>query len=404
MDIGGTSSITTLTATATGNTVSYTGGVQTVHAADYYILNLSGSGTKTLGGTTTVAQDLTISAGITLTANQSLTVNGTTTIDGILSFTTNTGTKIFVGPVVVSSTGTWSNATEGFTFRGGITNNGGIFTGGTSGAYLFDTNTQALTGTLAIPTVTVTGVELTNNGTLSVTTSVTLTNGTAASLVNKGAMTIGTSLTVNDGSVTNNASSSITTGTTVAANSGTVSNNGALTVGTNLTGTGTGTLTQGAGATLDIGGTSSITTLTATATGNTVSYTGTAQTVHTGNYYNLTLSGSGAKTLNAATTNIGGNFTLGGTVTTTAVVGMTIVGNVDLGSGTTFTAGAFTHSVNGDWTNGGSAFTSTGTINLNGTAQDIEGSATTTFNNLTLSGGGHQDFCNICYYRWYLGY
>jgi len=53
---------------------------------------------------------------------------------------------------------------------------------------------------------------------------------------------------------------------------------------------------------LEYGGTSTITNLTATATGNTVNYNGTgAQTVKNVNYYNLTF--SGARTTNIITIN-----------------------------------------------------------------------------------------------------
>ncbi len=384
----------------TGSTVEFNSSsvAQTIPAFTYGNLVLSGTTAKTLAGTTSV-HDLTVSSGITLTANQSLTVNGNTNIDGGISFTNNTGTKIFIGLVTIGSAGTWTNATEGFTFRGGITNNNvspSAFTGGTSGAYLFDTNAQALAGTgnLAISTVTVTGVQLTNNVPLSVTTSITLTNGPpSGSLVNNSSISIGTTLTVNNGTLTNNTSSSITTGTTVAANSGTINNNGILTIGTNLSGTGTGTLTQGAGATLNIGGTSSITTLDAFTNANTVNYNGAGQPVQGVRYNNLTLSGSGTKTLAAGTANIDGNFTLSGTAATTAVVALTIGGDVNLASGTIFTAGAFTHNVAGNWSDSGSGFTNTGgTISLNGSVQSISVSAPAAFNNLTLFSAGTKTF------------
>ena len=84
----------------------------------------------------------------------------------------------------------------------------------------------------------------------------------------------------------------------------------AITVGANdtlnitndtLTLTGTGTpLTITAGGTL-------------TVTGSTVDYNGSAQTVGAINYNNLTLSNSGAKTLQTGTTSLSGNLTLNGT-------------------------------------------------------------------------------------------
>jgi hypothetical protein len=59
-------------------------------------------------------------------------------------------------------------------------------------------------------------------------------------------------------------------------------------------------------------------------------------------YNNLTLSGSGTKTLQTGTTTIGGNLTLSGTANATTVVGLTVSGALSVGDGTTFTVGGFT--------------------------------------------------------------
>jgi hypothetical protein len=322
----------TLTSVA-GSTVEYTGAAQTVQALGYNNLTLSGSGTKTLAAATTVGGNLTVGDGVTLTIGGfSFTVTGATTIgagtSGTLSITAAAGAKTFTGLVTVSNGATWTNTNEGVTFQGGITNNG-TFTAGT-GTHTFNISSQVLTGTFTIPSVTVTGA------------SVILTN-------------------------TNT-----------------------LTVGTALSGS--GRITQGAGATLNIGGASIITNMTATASGNTVNYTGAAQTVHSNAYDNLGLSGSGVKTLQAGTTAITGDLILSGTASTTGVVGITIGGDVNIGSGTSFTSGAFTHNVAGDWINNGTfTGTASGVINLNGAGQNITGGSTT-FNDLILSGSGTKVF------------
>jgi hypothetical protein len=343
------------TLTANTGTVNYSlAGTQTVGALNTYNnLTLSGSGTKTLQtGTTTIGGNLTLSGtanattvvgltvsgalsvgdGTTFTvAGYLLTVTGTTTVgggtSGTLSFTSATNpAKTFTGLVIINSGANWTeSAAVTPTFSNGITNYG-TFTAST-GVHTFSNNNQALTGTFSIPSVTVTSpTVLTNNGTL----------------------TVGTALS------------------------------------------GTGGLTQGTTGILNIGGTSGITTLNAaTNAGNTVNYIGAAQTVYATNYSNLTLSGSGTKTLQSGTTAIGGNFTLSGTATTTTVTGLTIGGAVTLGSGTTFTGGSYTHYIAGNWTNNGGTFTNTGsTINFNGAAQTIAGSAGTTFNNLIFSVSG----------------
>lgn len=345
--LGGTSGISSIDASAAGNTVNYNGASQTVSGIDYVNLILSGSGAKTLqagtsdvtgnltlGGTATTATVASLAIGGNLTvgngttfdaAGFDLTVTGTTNVGsgsgGTLAISDAAGTKVFNGLVTVAASANWNNSgNSGVTFHNGI-NNGGTFTAG-SGVYLFDTNTQSLTGTLAIPNVTVDGITLTNNNTLTVSTDLA----------------------------------------------------------------GTGALAQANNATLNIGGASGITTLTASATGNTVNFTGVAQTVNANDYVNLGLSGSGVKTLQAATDNITGNFTVDGTASVTAVDALTIGGNVMLTSGT-FVGGAFNHNVGGSWVNSGGTFTAgTGTITLNGTFQTIGGSAGTTFNNLTVTG------------------
>ena len=93
-----------------------------------------------------------------------------------------------------------------------------------------------------------------------------------------------------------------------------------------------------------------------TNSGNTVNYTGAAQTVFNTNYSNLGLSGSGAKTMGAAITTIGGNLALSGTATATTAAALTVGGNLSVGSGTTFATGAtatWTLGVTGTTTVGG---------------------------------------------------
>jgi len=346
LNLGGTSTITTLTKTAAGNSVNYTGAAQTVYTGDYQGLTLSGSGAKTLQTGTTTIVDLTLSgtattttvAGLTITnlsigngatftaAGFALTVTGTTTvgggISGNLTISSVTAAKIFTGLVTINTGGTWTNtaANSPVTFQGGITNFG-TFNAGT-GLHTFDTTSQGIGGTsaISIPNVTVVGgaVILTNNSTAG------------------------------------------------------------LTVGTALSGT--GNLVQAVNALLNIGGASTITNLVATAAGNTVIYSGADQTVIGILYQNLTLSGSGVKTLLAATTSITGNLTLSGTATTSTVIGLGITGNLNVGAGTALSTGSGTLTVTGTTSVGGiltlattdaKTFTGNVTINSGGTWNEI---------------------------------
>ncbi len=124
---------------------------------------------------------------------------------------------------------------------------------------------------------------------------------------------------------------------------------------------------------------------------NTVEYNGGSQTVLSPNgatpgYYNLILSGSGTKTMPGTALSILGNFSMSGSASATAGNAITASGSFTIGSLNSFAAGAFSHTIGGDFSNSGT-FTATGsTITLNGTAdQLINGSTATTFNNLTIN-------------------
>ena len=265
----GASSLITLFA---GSTINYDGAAQAIYTMTYQNLKLSGSGTKTMSVTTVsgnfsmlgtasvstganlaVSGSLSIGDGCTFTAASTYTLSvGTTTsvgsgTSGSLVISSSSGTKTFTGLVTVNSGATWNNSGNcPVTYAGGITNAGTFTTG--SGIQTFATNAQALTGTISIPSMTITTITVTNNNTLTVSTALA----------------------------------------------------------------GTGGLTQAANASLILGGTSSITTITASNSNNTVEYNGAAQTVKNITYVNLTLSGSGKKSMKLSQS-ISGTLNLSGT-------------------------------------------------------------------------------------------
>jgi hypothetical protein len=325
--------ITTLTATAVGNTVNYTAAGQTLKVAAYHHLNLSG-GAKTFGAITTVAGNLDLSgAGTTATTGANLAVGGTlsvgtgatlatganftlgvagaTTIGGSLVLA-NTGAKTFTGDVTVSSGGIWNETGVAAIGLGGNFSNSGTFTAST-GVHTFSGTAKAIDSgsALAIPSVTVTG---------------------------------------------------------------TVTNNATLTVASALAGA--GTLTQGASATLNVGGTASITTLTASATGNTVNYTGASAQVIPGTpgttYYNLAFSGAAKSTAGGITIEAGGRFEQGCAVSFTASGALTLNGSY-LNCNDANAGGTATLTVGGITVAGGATFdfvgaaSGTPTVSLSGT-------------------------------------
>ena len=227
------------------------------------------------------------------TLNAAATLTTSLTVGGTLTVLNGTFNMQNAGSNVFAGLVTVNTgATWNNTGNAAVNIQNGISSSGTftsgTGVYTFDTNIQSLTGTLAIKNVTVNGITLTNNNTLTVATALA----------------------------------------------------------------GTGTLSQAASATLNLGGTSLITTLQATNNGNTVNFTGASQTINTLNYYHLTLSGSGTDIMQTGTTAIAGNFALSGTVKTTTGDNLAVGGNVSVGDGTTLTIGAFDFAVTGSTTIG----------------------------------------------------
>ncbi|MBS1790770.1 MAG: hypothetical protein JST85_23845 [Acidobacteria bacterium] len=103
-------------------------------------------------------------------------------------------------------------------------------------------------------------------------------------------------------------------------------------------------------------------------TNGTVEYYGAAQPITDRNYNNLTITNAGTKT-----------WTLGAT--------RTVNGSVTINSSAPLTlSGSQIVNVKGDWSNAGTFTAGTSTINFNGAAaQTIGGTATSTFNNLTIN-------------------
>lgn len=305
------------TLTGTVN-MSFTGGITILGNADITIAGTAATGV-TFGGTLInySVRNLTITGLLTASTTGNLTVSGTTSISGTGAFLDNNGTGIttFTGLVTVGSASTFTAtavATIGrLIFSGGITQN----------------NTTALSF---------------NAGTIR--TGATQTWSGAGDIRSAGV------LDVNIGTLTNNC-----TGTVIA-------------VGT-LTGT---TLVQGSNAKLSLGSTTplTITTLTSTATGNTVTYNSASATMRSQVYYHLTIAGSGNKIISTTDITVNGDLTINAGVLSNTTNNRNII-------------------LAGNWINnvGTAGFTAgTGTVTFSGIAtQTLGGTGTTTFKNVTLN-------------------
>lgn len=283
----------TFTASETGNTVNYSGSSQTVRiptTGSYSNLILSGSGTKTLyqPADTTVEGNLTVNSGVTLRVS-SASVSSSVAIP-----TANGGTLYTVAPTVVISGGT---------------NTGGV---------------AASTGVAILTSGVVTSVAIAIPGSgYTVAPTISFTGGTFAG---------GTAATSVTAPIT-----AIPTAYKFTVN-GTTTNNGTINFDS-FAGSGDKTF-----ATFNNSGsiTSSITPA-AKFVFTTADYSGAAaQTVLSGTYTNLTLSGSGEKTINttASTRLCLGTFTISGTATAKVSNTNVIVTKLNLG-GSEFTSGSY---------------------------------------------------------------
>lgn len=337
--------------TSFNSNYEFQGGITTTGSG---FVNLTGTGIIQFTATQTINQlgpvtisNITVPSGVTLSfSNTSNFTNlGTTSVDGSISVLASAGTKRFDGLVTVSATGSFTNNNNAvFEFRNGISNAGTFTLNSGTGNKNFTTNNQALSGPITINNIVIDDVVVTNNGTLT--------------------------------------STSIT-GTTVGSN-----------------------LTQGTNANLIYNGTGTILatgSLTATASGNTVTYGLTSVNIRsTTGYYNLTTSGSTTKTIFQNTT-IFNELNIGAGTTFQAST-LNVNANIVNIAGTFAKSGAGIITIEGLATLSGSGIFSLATGNPsvefqsnivhNSTGNSNFGSGTVSFstNNQTISGTGSGTF------------
>lgn len=320
---GTTAIVPVLDASTSGNTVTYGGVAQTVKSATYHHLNINGSSTKTLGGAITVNGNLAVNAGSLVGSTFQITGNVTGT------FSMAASTNLYVG---LSSSATNVLFPTNFTTAH-------ITFAATSTVYYAGNNVQTISsvpnyGNLQIQTYT--GSKLAN-GTISITGALTTTSPVILNM---------TSYTLNvTGAYAGTGALSFSSGTLNLT--GAFSNTGAFTCGT-----------------------------------STVNYNGAAQTIRGVNYYNLTFSGSGTKTLQAANTiGIAGTFTRGTLTVTPGATNVVLFNGgtqVMTGNATTFT----------NMTVDNTSLTIPADITINTTLTLTAGSIITSANNVIIPATG----------------
>ncbi len=294
-----------------------------------------------VGGNFNVTSTWANCGGTTPQAADSITIlNGATVT---LVATTN------VAGITINSGGILGANTRTFTDTGNFTDNGSV------------------TGTTAKLTLSGAGATIDGGGSYAPTGIVTMDTG--AKTIASGSSLTFSNVTVTGVTVTNNSTLGFTVTVALA---------------------GTGQLAQGTSSVLNLGGTSAITTLNASASANAVHYTSTAaaQTIHAGTYRNLFIDKSGqtgtlggAITVNGNLTITAGNLADGGfQITGNAAGAFTLPASSTLTLGTAAAATGFPTG----FTAGNITLASTSVVNYNANAAQVI-SNVQAYGNLTLT-------------------
>ncbi|NLR56824.1 hypothetical protein HGH93_01835 [Chitinophaga polysaccharea] len=409
------------------STVEYNGTTQTVGAQTYGNLTLSsgsGASVKTMPSTAfTVAGDLTSAIGsgtsVSYTAASNITVSGNVTIGASTTFnggsfivtaggnwvnsgtfSGGTGTVVMTGGgasisgagthnfnnLTVAATNITAAASTSLNLSGNFASTApGTFTHQTGGTVTMSGTGATITGTgfsfenLAISGTVTAAVDIILTGNISASGTFTNTSGSVTmsgtgktisgagtlsfgSLIPTGIITSTASFSINN---TLNVSGSFSASAGTATFTGTSVLNGTANL-FNVTLNGT-SLQLSANSILGIANTYTVTAGTLNVTSsipNTVNFNSTAaQTIPTGTFNNLTVSGGNTKTL-------------GGTVT--------LNGDFTIASGTTFSGSTQSISISGNWTNNGTFTASSSTVSLTG-AGNTSITGASTFSTLVLN-------------------
>lgn len=340
-------------------TLTHTSGITMVNGSTFALAstgsittaapNTTGSYNVTYTGDQTTGLELPSSG----TALNNLTSAGNVTLDKTITIN---------GDLVINS-GTLSASTFNVTAKGAnFTVNSGLFTIAASGVVTF-----ARSGTTAMGGAAINNTQF---GNLTVNSGATLSAPNANINVSGTWNNLGT-FTANSSTVTFNGASQNLNPNGQAFNNVVFGGSGTKTLLGTLTANGTlsitSTLDVGANLPINVAGSWS-NTGTFTANGGLVTFTGAAQSINSAGqpFFNLTMAGSGTKTLTAA---------------------IDINGALTINSGVTFDVGvsSFTINLAGNLANNGTFTQGNGTVIFDGTSA-ISGSSSTNFNNVTIAG------------------
>ncbi len=308
----GTPFVLTGTFTPATGTVVYSGATSNVITSPTPYYNLQISGTQTMTGAVGVSNLLTVNNGATLALGAlTLTLSGTglapLVLTGTGSLTPNTGTVLYSGASPTITGASYHNlttATAGTKTLVGNASVSGILTNAASNILLLGSNTLTLSGS---------GTPISNSGTFTPETSTVIYSDNSGTLTN---IATAGSITYNNLTTTGTAKT-IPAGVTVSVgNDWDVSSPLTMTTTANVDVTrniiGTGAITMGTTGQISLMGdwtNSGI--LVPGSSGSTVLFDGSgSQAIGANNYYNLTTSGGGTKTL-AGDVSVGRVITIG---------------------------------------------------------------------------------------------
>lgn len=295
------------------STVKYLGTTQDIPGFRYFNLELGNSGVKTMSTSlNTITNRFILSGTVSVQQRGSLLLNGDFVMTGSSFFRASSFDLTINDSLII---GDGSNAVFRLgtvrlrNFNNLIIQAGGSFVDSINSTYNINGNISnfgTFTGGANFTTVNFTGINKTMRGII---------------IINK-----------------------------IANFTGSYTNNGSLTF--NEAPMGSGTLSNGVSSTINFNfaGSVDITNFIASATGNNVNYTFAGnQSIATIDYFNLSLSGSGTKTLSIGTTAIANNFTLSGTASSTGVINLSVGNNFTLNNNANFNFSNFNYTFGGNF-------------------------------------------------------